>query len=74
MSKENEDADFIEKQARKFSQFRRTSYVWDTHDLLDEKDSPIDKGYKVWNYLLKWKRNTLARIKNYCRQLNNWKL
>lgn len=34
---------------------RNTSYIYDKYDLLEEKDSPIDKGKKIFEYLLKYK-------------------
>lgn len=56
MCKETEGEEFIREQAMKFMPFRTVSYIFDSHNLLGEKDSPIDKGYKVWNYLLKWRK------------------
>lgn len=42
-------------ECRKFKGIRPVSYIYDKFDLLDEKDSPCDKGIKVWNYLLKYR-------------------
>lgn len=36
---------------KKLSKYRKVSYIFDKFDLLGEKDSPIDKGYKRWSYL-----------------------
>lgn len=59
MTKPEEGRDYIEKQARRFAGFRKISYIYDSHNLLGEKDAPVDKGLKVWNYLMKW-RTTVA--------------
>lgn len=32
---------------------RTVSYIYDKWDLLKEKDSPVDRGYKRWNFLYK---------------------
>lgn len=42
-------------QAQRMSMFRKVSYIKDPFQvgvLLGEKDSPVDKGIKVWRYLL----------------------
>ena len=46
---------FIQEQLRRFQPFRKCSYIYDKFGLLDEKDAPVDKGYKIWNYLLKYR-------------------
>lgn len=56
MTKPEEGEEYIKNEAIKFRPFRRVSYILDTHSLLGEKDSPIDKNYKTWKYLLKWRR------------------
>lgn len=42
-----------------FSNFTSVSYIYDKWNLLDEKDSPVDKGHRVWEYLfrnrIKWR-------------------
>lgn len=38
---------------KKFKGIRNTYYIEDKYDILDKKDAPIDKGLKVWKYLLK---------------------
>lgn len=53
---ENIGEEFLVKQCNKFSKFRKTSYIFDKYNILGEKDAPIDKGYKVWNYLLKYRK------------------
>lgn len=49
------DENFIKQNCRRFSIFRKTSYIIDRIDngkILKETDSPIDNGYKVFKYLL----------------------
>lgn len=48
----DEGLKFIAEQAAKFKPFRKVSYVMDETGLLEEKDAPVDQGYKVWNELL----------------------
>lgn len=43
---------FLIRTAQKFSKYRNTSYIYDSEDVLDDFDSPIDKGYKVFHELL----------------------
>lgn len=43
---------FLIRTAQMFSKYRKTSYIWDEDDLLDNYDSPIDKGYNVFHQLL----------------------
>lgn len=47
---------FLIDTCKKISRFRKTGYIWDTYNILGEKDSPVDKGVKVWNYLLKYRK------------------
>lgn len=56
MTKKEEGEKFILKEAQKFRPFREVSYIFDKYNLLDEKDSPVDKGYQVWSYLMKYRR------------------
>lgn len=37
------------------SKFRRTSYVFDKFNILGEKEAPIDRGVKVFDYLIKYR-------------------
>ena len=39
-----------------FKGIRNAYYLYDKYDILDEKDAPIDKGIKIFNYLLKYKK------------------
>ena len=55
MVKDEEGLTFIRNQAERFKPFRQASYIFDRYDMLGEKDAPIDKGYELWNYLLKWR-------------------
>lgn len=50
--KEGKDHVLIEE-CKRFSRYRKTSYIFDKYGVLDSKDSPIDRGVKRWNYLLK---------------------
>ena len=43
----------IEKTCSKFVKYRKISYILDKYNLLKEKDSPVDRGHKIWNYLFK---------------------
>lgn len=56
MTKSEEGIDFIAGEAKKFRPFREVSYIYDKYNLLGEKDSPVDKGYKVWSYLMKYRK------------------
>lgn len=60
MVKETEGEEYIRSEAKKFMPFKKVSYIFDKYNLLGEKDSPIDKGYKVWKYLLKWRKEFSA--------------
>lgn len=48
--------EFLLRTANKFSKYRSASYIFDDNDLLEEFDSPIDKGYKVFHELLNNRR------------------
>ena len=43
----------IEKMCRKYINQANFSYIWDYENLLNEKDSPFDKGKDVFDYLYK---------------------
>lgn len=47
--------DFIKEQCDKFKMFRKTSYIYDKYDLLGKKMSPVDRGRKRFDYLLKYR-------------------
>lgn len=34
---------------------RKVSYIWDSHNLLGEKDSPADANNKIYNFLFKYR-------------------
>lgn len=51
-TKEHIGEEFLIKTAQKFSKYRNASYIYDHDEVLDEFDSPIDKGYKVFHELL----------------------
>lgn len=48
--------EFLIKTCNRFSNYRKTSYIWDSYNIIGEKDAPIDKGYKVWQHLLKYRK------------------
>lgn len=43
----------IEQMCRKYKNQATFSYIWDRDNLLEEKDSPYDKGKEVFEYLYK---------------------
>lgn len=43
---------YLKDQCAKFTPYRKASYIIDKLNTIDEKDSPIDKGVLVWNFLL----------------------
>lgn len=47
--------EFLIKQCSKLSKYRKTSYIFDKYNILGKTDSPVDKGVKIWNYLLKYR-------------------
>jgi DNA primase len=48
--------DFIRKQLEPFPPIFNVYYVYDENDLLQEHDSPLDRGVKTWYNLYKTKR------------------
>lgn len=61
MTMKDDDGNLIGEQHIKdmcsgFIGFRKVSYIWDEFNLLGEKDSPIDRLVKVWNVLLKYRK------------------
>jgi DNA primase len=47
--------EFLEGQVKRFSGLRNVSFIYDKNNILGPKDSPVDKGFKVWNFLLKYR-------------------
>ena len=45
--------DKLEEMCRRYSNQAVFSYIWDYDNLLEEKDSPLDKGKDIFNKLLK---------------------
>ena len=43
----------IERMCKKYSNQASFSYIWDFENLLNEKDSPFDKGKDIFEYLYK---------------------
>ena len=50
------DEQYLIDTCKRFSRYRKASYIFDEYGVLGEKDSPIDKGMKRWNHLLKFRR------------------
>ncbi|MEX3625124.1 hypothetical protein [Viridibacillus arvi] len=48
--------EFLINTAKRFSKYRNASYIYDTDDLLEDFDSPIDKGYRVFHELLEGRK------------------
>jgi adenine C2-methylase RlmN of 23S rRNA A2503 and tRNA A37 len=59
--KANEYADKLLKLAQKFTPYCKTYVLWDEWDLLDYKDSPVDKGKNVLEILMKRKHEIRTR-------------
>lgn len=38
---------------KELSKYRKVSYIIDKYNLLKEKDSPVDRGHKKWEYLFR---------------------
>ena len=56
----------------KFYMFRNVSYIKDRFKLLDEKDSPCDKGKKVYEYLFDHRISyDKSEHEKYLKSLNN---
>lgn len=47
--------DYLIEVCKDISSFRKTSYIFDKFGILSKNDSPIDRGLKRWNHLLKWR-------------------
>ena len=45
------DEEHIKKMCLSMNRYRNVSYTKDIENLLNEKDSPVDKGRKVWDIL-----------------------
>lgn len=43
----------LENMCRKYKNQATFSYIWDFDNVLEEKDSPFDKGKKIFEYLYK---------------------
>ncbi|QRV11364.1 hypothetical protein JR311_20285 (plasmid) [Bacillus velezensis] len=48
--------EFLINTCKKISKYRKTSYIWDTYNILKEIESPIDRGYKIFHHLLKYRK------------------
>lgn len=47
------DEEHIKKLCKEFSYFRSSSYIRDKWGLLREKDAPVDRGIRKWEFLFK---------------------
>lgn len=47
------DINEVRHMCEKFYRIRPVSYIYDKWDLLDKKDSPVDKGNKIFEFLFK---------------------
>lgn len=47
--------DYIKSECARFMGLRKVSFIYDKHNLLAAKSSPVDEGIKKWTYLLKWR-------------------
>lgn len=52
MTNEESNEEVLEL-CKRIAKYRKCSYVFDKYGITGEKDSPIDRGYKRWSYLLK---------------------
>lgn len=50
------DEQYLIDTCKKFSKYRKCSYIYDTYGVLGEKDSPIDLGMKIYTHLLKYRK------------------
>ena len=48
--------DEVRYMCEKFYGIRKVSYIWDTYDLLKEKDSPADAENKIYNFLFEFRK------------------
>lgn len=54
-NKAKKDRQLLQNICRMFESQASFSYIWDYDNLLNEKDSPFDKGKDIWNHLYKMK-------------------
>lgn len=47
------DEEHVKKLCNELNKYSNTSYIKDRWDLLKNGDSPVDRGYKKWNFLFK---------------------
>ena len=50
------DEQYLIDTCKRFSRYRKASYIFDEYGVLGEKDSPIDRGAKRFSHLLKFRR------------------
>ena len=51
-AKKGEPTQFIQDVCKDIATFRKVSFIYDRFGLLQEKDSPIDRGLRIWKFLL----------------------
>ncbi|UDM72673.1 DNA primase [Vagococcus fluvialis] len=68
MEMKNDDGDTVDKHGKSIGEnylkdicselkpYRKVSYIWDGFGLLGDTDSPIDRSLKIWNVLLKYRK------------------
>jgi len=61
--KDVEEENILET-CKQFSKYTKVSYIKDEYNLLKEKDSPVDRGYKKWCILFKYRRKFEEVYKN----------
>jgi len=47
--------EFVKESCLRFRRLRRVSYIWDKHNVLKDKMSPVDVNKKVFDYLYKYR-------------------
>lgn len=50
------DEQYLIDTCKRFSRYRKASYIFDEYGVLGEKDSPIDKGAKRFSHLFRYRR------------------
>jgi DNA primase len=66
------DINEVRHMCEKFYRIRPISYIYDKWDLLDKKDSPVDKGNKIYQFLFKHRvKYDEKEHELYIKSLNN---
>ncbi len=48
--------DYVLNECKKFKHIRKCSYIFDEWDLLEEKESPADKHWKIFKFMSKYRK------------------